>query len=176
MENFLVCKSRQLSSAVRKVFCKRKTFGLQKRLLFQRIQSHILRKVFYKRAAATIFRHSQTNEQLPFLNSICYCELAVQQSFSETSQSCVCTTVTLSHRFKSSPAIPGKVAVPDAVGYMMMAGHFHENYVSSGDLNRGRRTESRVLFGYFLHDAKSNNPFPFREAPRYCKPRISSPQ
>ena len=26
-------------------------------------------------------------------------------------------------------------------------------------LNRGRRTESRVLFGYFLHDAKSTNPY-----------------
>ena len=30
-------------------------------------------------------------------------------------------------------------------------------------LNRGRRTESRVLFGYFLHNAKSDNPFPCRE-------------
>ena len=26
-------------------------------------------------------------------------------------------------------------------------------------LNRGRRTESRVLFGYFLHNAKSDKPF-----------------
>ena len=45
----------------------------------------------------------------------------------------------------------------------MMAGHFSRNLVSSGDLNRGRRTESRVLFGYFLHNAKSDNSFPFRE-------------
>ena len=41
----------------------------------------------------------------------------------------------------------------------MNAGHFNYNHVSTGDLNRGRRTESRVLFGYFLHDAKSDNPF-----------------
>ena len=147
---------------VRKVFCKRKTFGLQKRLLFQRIQSHILRKVFYKRAAATIFRHSQTNEQLPFLNSICYCELAVQQSFSETSQSCVSTTVTLSHRFKSSPAIPGNLAVPGVAGYMMMAGHFRGNYVSSGDLNRPRESRgsqpSGVLLVLFVQ-AKRINPY-----------------
>ena len=32
------------------------------------------------------------------------------------------------------------------VGYMMNAGHFSKNNVSTGDLNRGRRTESRVLF------------------------------
>ena len=30
-------------------------------------------------------------------------------------------------------------------------------------MNRGRRTESRVLFGYFLHDAKRIKPFPRRE-------------
>ena len=33
-----------------------------------------------------------------------------------------------------------------------------------------------MLFGYFLHDAKSNNSFPFRGVPRFCKPRISAPQ
>ena len=41
----------------------------------------------------------------------------------------------------------------------MNAGHFNNSHESSGDLNRGRRTESRVLFGYFLHDAKSDNPY-----------------
>ena len=44
-------------------------------------------------------------------------------------------------------------------GYLMNAGHFNYNHVSTGDLNRGRRTESRVLFGYFLHDAKSDNSY-----------------
>ena len=56
----------------------------------------------------------------------------------------------------------------------MNAGHFRKNTVSTGDLNRGRRTESRVLFGYFLHDAKSDNPFPLPGTPRFCKPRIST--
>ena len=41
-------------------------------------------------------------------------------------------------------------------------------------LNRGRRTESRVLFGYFLHNAKSDKPFPSQGASRFCKPRISA--
>ena len=31
-------------------------------------------------------------------------------------------------------------------GYLMNAGHPIQNTVSTGDLNRGRRTQSRVLF------------------------------
>ena len=84
--------------------------------------------------------------------------------------------VTLSHRFKSSPAISGKVVIPGVAGYLMNAGHFYESHVSSGDLNRGRRTESRVLFGYFLHDAKSDNSFSLQRTSRFCKPRISPPK
>ena len=33
-----------------------------------------------------------------------------------------------------------------------------------------------VFLRYFLHAAKSTNPFPLREAPRFCKPRFSLPQ
>ena len=32
------------------------------------------------------------------------------------------------------------------VGYLMNAGHFSKNTVSTGDLNRGRRVKPRVLF------------------------------
>ena len=74
--------------------------------------------------------------QQPFSNTACYCELAVKQPIFETSQSCVSTKVPLSHRFKSSPAIPGKLVAFAAAGYMMNAGHFSENLESSGDLNR----------------------------------------
>ena len=77
-----------------------------------------------------------------------YCELAAKQPFFETSQSCVSTTVTLSHRFKSSPAIPGKLAVFTATGYMMMAGYFRQNLVSSGDLNR--RSQDGVPRAFWL--------------------------
>ncbi len=76
------------------------------------------------------------------------CELAVQQPFFETSQSCVSTKATLSHRFKSSPSIPGKVALSGAAGYMMTAGHFRENHVSSGDLHRPPSPEVRKPLGY----------------------------
>ena len=58
----------------------------------------------------------------------------------------------------------------------MKAGHFRFKNVSTGDLNRGRRTESRVLFGYFLHDAKSDNSFSLQRISRFCKPQISPPQ
>ena len=42
-------------------------------------------------------------------------------------------------------------------------------------LNRGRRTESRLLFGSFCR-SKKNKLVPFREISRFCKPRISAPQ
>ena len=71
----------------------------------------------------------------------------------------LCCKAGTSHRFKSLPAIPDEVAASCKTGYLMIAGHFNNNHVSTGDLNRGRRTESRVLFGYFLHDAKSDNPY-----------------
>ena len=162
-----------------------------------------IRKAFSQHSKIENSHRTQTNVQQPFSNVACRCELAAKQPIFETLQSCVCTTASLSHRFKSSPAIPGNFAISGTAGYMMNAGHFSESHVSSGDLNRGRRTESRVLFGYFLHDAKSDKPFPFREIRgsanlksarrscgfaltklkpfskkelRFCKPRFSSPQ
>ena len=134
------------------------------------------KKLFYKTTTATISHRTQINVQQPFSNTACHCELAESSLFFVTSQSCVSSTVTLSHRFKSSTAISGKAEISGAAGYLMNAGHFSENYVSSGDLNRGRRTESRVLFGYFLHNAKSDNPFSLQRTSRFCKPRFSSPQ
>ena len=88
----------------------------------------------------------------------------------------LCCKAGASHRFKSLPAISGNTAVFHITGYLMNAGHFRKNTVSTGDLNRGRRTESRVLFGYFLHNAKSDNSFLLQEISRFCKPRISAPQ
>ena len=116
--------------------------------------------------AATFFHCVQTNVQQPFLNTACYCKLAAKQPIFETLQSCVSTTATLSHRFKSSPAIPGKLVVPGAAGYMMNAGHFRKSYVSSGDLNRPRESRgsqpSGVLLVLFVQ-AKRIKTFPFRE-------------
>ncbi len=76
-----------------------------------------------------------------------------------------------SHRFKAfSPPFCAKKQVR-----LVLPENFAEIFFDRA-LNRGRRTESRVLFGYFLHDAKSDNPFPLQEASRFCEPRISAPK
>ena len=78
-------------------------------------------------------------------------------SFDVRSNSLRCNVRT-SHRFKAfSPPFCAKSRVR-----LMPPENFAEIF-SDRALNRGRRTESRVLFGYFLHDAKSDNPFPCRE-------------
>ena len=130
------------------VLCKKQPFRHASRATFPYTGTANCRRGHYQRSKTSTSHRTQTNVQQPFLNTACYCELAVQHSFFETSQSCVSTKVTLSHRFKSSPAISGKVAVPDAVGYMMLAGHFRRNLVSSGDLNRPRSPEVRKPLGY----------------------------
>ena len=105
-------------------------------------------KLFFSTAKLQLPTAGKTNVQLQISSTKTYCELAVQHPFFETSQSCVSTAASLSHRFKSSPAIPGKLAIPGTAGYMMNAGHFRENYVSSGDLNRPRSPEVRKPLGY----------------------------
>jgi len=80
-------------------------------------------------------------------------------------------------------------------GYLIKAGHSIHNTISTGDLNRGRRTKSRLLFGSFCRSKKNVKTSPLRElsiawkhaptgaarcacyeASRFCKPRSSSPQ
>ena len=119
----------------------------------------------------------KTNVQLQISSAKPYCELAVQQSFFEKHRSCVCTTATLSHRFKSSPAIPGKVAVPGVAGYLMNAGHFSESHVSSGDLNRRSQDEVPCAFYVtFCTMQKVTIRTPLPGVSRFYEPRISSPQ
>ena len=138
------------------------------------MQDQPIKKSFFQQNKTSISHRTQTNVQQQISSVKSYCELAAKQPIFETLQSCVSSTVTLSHRFKSSPAISGKVEIPGVAGYMMMAGHFYRNFESSGDLNRGSQGWPRVLFGYFLHDAKSDNPFPLQGISRFCKPRISA--
>ena len=140
-------------------------FSLRKRRLSLFIQSQPIKESFFcQHTTATISHHTQTNVQHPFSNTACYCELAVHLPFFESQQSCVCTTASLSHRFKSSPAIPGKVAVLGVAGYLMNAGHFSESHVSSGDLNRSPESRgsqtSGVLLVLFVQ-AKRIKSFPF---------------
>ena len=112
------------------------TFSLRKRPILRFMKDNKNNERRFSSCYGNNFAQAQTNERQRIQSKKTYCELAVQHPFFETSQSCVSTKVTLSHRFKSSPAIPGKLAVPGAAGYMMNAGHFRKSYVSSGDLNR----------------------------------------
>ena len=77
-------------------------------------------------------------------------------SFNLCSKSLRCKAGT-SHRFKSLPAIPGEVAAFRKTGYRMIAGHFRNNHVSTGDLNRPRSPEVRkplVYFWFFSYTRK----------------------
>ena len=124
-------------------------FVLRKRHFFSSCKATDKEKLFLSTAKFQFSTAPKLTCSYKFHPRNPYCELAAKHPFFETSQSCVSTKVTLSHRFKSSPAIPGKVAVFCVAGYMMMAGHFCQNHVSSGDLNRPRSPEVRKPLGYF---------------------------
>ena len=63
-----------------------------------------------------------------------------------------------SHRFKSLPAIPGEVTAFRKTGYLMNAGHFHKNTVSTGDLNRGSQGFAPCAFWVLLAQRKKWQP------------------
>ena len=116
----------------------------------------------------------------PFRIPLATVSLQYNNPFFENSQSCVSTKVTLSHRFKSSPAISGKFAIPGAAGYLMNAGHFRQNLESNGDLNRPRESRgsqpSACFCGTFCTPQKVPTRTPLPGVSRFCKPRFSSPQ
>ena len=126
-----------------------KLFGCKKVSVFSSCKTNQKMKSSFQHGQTSTFHRTQTNVQSQISSAKPHCELAVQYPIFETLQSCVCTTVTLSHRFKSSPSIPGKVDIPGSASYMMTAGHFRQNLVSSGDLNRPRSPEVRKPLGYF---------------------------
>ncbi len=76
------------------------------------MQSHPIKKSIFQHTKTSISRCIKTNVQ-PQISSVkIHCELAVQQPFFETLQSCVSSTVTLSHRFKAfSPPFCAKSRV-----------------------------------------------------------------
>ena len=96
------CENERLLRAKHKTFCKWKTLVLRKRQTFSAHAKQLDKeKTFSQRTAATTSHRTKANVQLQILSAKTYCELAVQQFFFEKHQSCVCTTVTLSHRFKA---------------------------------------------------------------------------
>ncbi|MGI6196771.1 MAG: hypothetical protein ACOYIO_06805 [Eubacteriales bacterium] len=64
--------------------------------------------------------------------------------------------------------------LPDESRSLSLQKRIDRRFESSPE-SRGSQT-SGVLFGYFLHDAKSDNSFSLLEASRFCKPRSSTPQ
>ena len=158
-------------------FSSKKRICFTEKAFFQLMQDQPIKKSFFQRGKLSISHRNKTNVQQPFSNTACHCELAERCLFFETSQPCVSTTVTLSHRFKSSPSIPGKVKMPDAAGYLMNAGHFRQNHESSGDLNRPRESRgsqpSACFCGTFCTPQKVPIRTPLPGTSRFCKPRIS---
>ena len=123
---------------IRKGLCEWIAFGLRKRAAFlAQARQHKNEKPFitplrqYFSTAPKLTEVSKFHPQNPTVS------LQKDDSFSKLRSLASAHKVTLSHRFKSSPAIPGNLAVFATTGYMMMAGHFSKSHVSSGDLNRG---------------------------------------
>ena len=101
------CRLRKLATFEdSKMACSnRRCFGCEKGLVFSSCKATRKRKAFSQHSKTSTFHHTQTNVQLQISSAKNHCELAAKQPFFETSQSCVSTTVTLSHRFKAfSPA------------------------------------------------------------------------
>ena len=95
--------------AKRKDLCERNAFGLQKSWRFLLIQGYPIKKKLFQRTTTPTSHYTQTNVQSRILSATTYCELAVHLLIFEKHPSCVCTTVTLSHRFKAfTPAFCGQ--------------------------------------------------------------------
>ena len=134
--------------------CKRKAFVLRKRAVFSAHAKHPIKKSIFQRTTTPTSHCNKTNAQLQISSAKPYCELALQHSFFEQQQSCVCTTVTLSHRFKAFSL--------EFCRQNRFRQEPPESFTKSFPAELcivGRRASPRVLFGYFLHDAKSDNPF-----------------
>ena len=94
-------KKESLWMGTRKGFCKRKPFGLWKRRTFSAHAKPTNKEKLFQRTTTPTLHYTKANEQSHISSATTYCELAVQQPIFEKHQSCVCATVTLSHRFKA---------------------------------------------------------------------------
>ena len=113
-------------------------------------------KFLIKPTAAQTSHRTKANEQSHILSSKTYCKLAVHLLLFEK------TSVLRLHY--DNPFAPIQSLFAGVLQAKPVSARAAGNFckVSSGRaLNRGRRASPRVLFGYFLHDAKSDNSFPF---------------
>ena len=134
---------------IRKGLCEWIAFGLRKRAAFlAQARQHKNEKPFIN----PLWQHFSTAPKLTEVSKFHpqnpTVSLQKDDSFSKLCSLASAHKVTLSHRFKSSPAISGNLAIPGAAGYMMNAGYLGKNIVSSGDLNRPRSPEVRKPLGY----------------------------
>ena len=153
-ENFSNCTWKLLISASQKPF------------FFQNL--------FFLLSKATLSTTNAANSH----PAITYCLQRIQLFFWCSLNSLRCKAGA-SHRFKSLPAIPENLAVFCAAGYLMNAGCFSKNTLSTGDLNRPRSPEVRkplVYFWYFSYTRKVRKTFLSQEISRFCKPRNSALQ
>ncbi len=146
--------------AKRKAFCKWKTFGLRKRAnFFSSCKAIPIKKNFFQRTTQPTSHRTKANVQQHFSNPQCYCELAVHLLIFEKHRSCVCTAVTLSHRFKAF--------TPPFCRQNRFRHEPPENFckITSGRaLNRPRSPEVRkplVCFLVLFAHAKSTKNVPF---------------
>ena len=131
-------------------FGKRKAFGVRKRAAFlAQARQHKNEKPFIN----PLWQHFSTAPKLTEVSKFHpqnpTVSLQKDDSFSKLRSLASAHKVTLSHRFKSSSAIPGNATDFRAAGYMMNVGHFSETHESSGDLNRPRESRGPQPFGYF---------------------------
>ena len=161
------------------------SFSQPKHRSFEQLFTVLKRRFFYVQKAfyshKTFFIATQSNLFCPpppistSLNLLFAKNTAVLLLFALI----LCCKAGASHRFKSLPAISDEIAVFSIAGYLMNAGCFRKNTVSTGDLNRPRSPEVRkplVYFWYFSYTRKVRKTFLSQEAPRFRKPRISAPQ
>ena len=107
-------------------------FLLSSKTAFSRTKNFLLHKPFLNSHPRQLF----STLRLPFAPPLTYCLQRIQLFFCCSLNSLRCKAG-VSHRFKSLPAIPGEVAAFRKTGYLMIAGHFRKNTLSTGDLNRG---------------------------------------
>ena len=146
----------------------------EKDKLFQLMQSNPIKKNFFQHTTTPTSHCNKANEQSHISSATTYCELAVHLFFFEK------TSVLRLHYgnpFAPIQSLYAAVLWAKPVS-ARAAGKFYKIF-SGRALNRPRSPEVRkplVYFWYFSYTRKVRKTFLSQEAPRFCKPRISTPK
>ena len=154
-QTFPYCHPKQSFSALRSPFQPPLTYCPQKFPIFTNQKPFIRTNLSLLPSKATLFHPPPSIRTT--LNLLFAKTAAVLFLFALI----LCCKAGTSHRFKSLPAIPSEVAAFHKTGYLMIAGHFRKNTVSTGDLNRPRSPEVRkplVCFLVLFAQRKKNKP------------------